>query len=73
MSGYFLDLLHDLFEGIVPKEAALFLDTLMKNKYFTLIELNELFTEFPYWSDLGILQPEGHIWPIGHPCPGHSM
>ncbi len=41
MSGYPPDLLHDLFEGIVPKELALYLAALIKGRYFTLIELNK--------------------------------
>ena len=52
LSGYPPDLLHDLFEGIVPLELALCLNTLIKWKYFTLDELNLLIKEFPYkWTD----------------------
>lgn len=52
ISGYPPDLLHDLFEGIVPKELALYLAALIKGKYFTLIELNKLIKQFPYrWAD----------------------
>lgn len=52
LSGYPPDLLHDLFEGIVPLELALCLNTLIKGKYFTLDELNKLIKEFPYkWTD----------------------
>lgn len=40
LSGYPPDLLHDLFEGIVPLELALCLNALIKEKYFTLDEFN---------------------------------
>lgn len=52
LSGYPPDLLHDLFEGIVPLELALCLDLLIKKKYFTLFQLNGLISQFPYkWTD----------------------
>lgn len=52
LSGYPLDLLHDLFEGIVPLELALYLSTLIKGKCFTLDELNKSIKQFPYaWAD----------------------
>lgn len=52
LSGYPPDLLHDLFEGIVPQELALCLSVLMKKKYFTLTLLNYLIRQFPYkWTD----------------------
>lgn len=52
LSGYPPDLLHDLFEGILPLEIALCLNALIKGKYFTYNELNQLIKELPYrWSD----------------------
>lgn len=52
LSGYLPDMLHDLFEGIVPFEVALCLNVLIKGKYFTLEELNRSIKEFPYrWAD----------------------
>jgi len=52
LSGYPPDLLHDLFEGIVPLELALCLNVLIKKKLFTLFELNGLIGQFPYkWID----------------------
>lgn len=48
VSGYPPDALHDLFEGIVPRELALCFQTFTKKKYFNLTELNELITRFPY-------------------------
>lgn len=52
LSGYPPDMLHDLFEGIVPFEVALCLNVLIKGKYFTLEELNRSIKEFPYrWAD----------------------
>lgn len=46
--GYPPDILHDLFEGIVPSELAQCLNTFIKNKYFTLSELNNLIKHFPF-------------------------
>lgn len=52
LSGYPPDVMHDLFEGIVPRELALCLQVFIKNKYFTLDELNKAIQMFPYkWSD----------------------
>lgn len=52
LSGYPPDLLHDLFEGIVPLELALCLNVLIKKKYFKFIRLNDLIRQFPYkWTD----------------------
>lgn len=52
LSGYPPDVLHDLFEGVVPLEIALCLRLFIHNKYFTLEELNKCIKEFPYkWSD----------------------
>ena len=51
-SGYPPDVLHDLLEGIIPLELALSFDVLIKKKYFSLIELNDVIHQFPYkWSD----------------------
>lgn len=46
--GYPPDILHDLFEGIVPSELAHCLNMFIKNKYFTLLELNDLIRQFPF-------------------------
>lgn len=46
--GYPPDILHDLFEGIVPKELAHCLNAFIKNKYFTLSEVNDLIKQFPF-------------------------
>lgn len=52
LSGYPPDLLHDLFEGIVPLELALCLNVLVKKKHFSLFQLNYLIWHFPYkWTD----------------------
>jgi hypothetical protein len=52
LCGYPPDLMHDLFEGIVPLEIALCLNALIKDKYFTLDELNASIKEYPYkWTD----------------------
>ena len=46
--GYPPDILHDLFEGIVPRELALCFLIFIKKKYFSLAVLNELIASFPY-------------------------
>lgn len=52
LTGYPPDVLHDLFEGIVPLEMALCLRKFILCKFFTLEELNRCIKEFPYkWSD----------------------
>ena len=52
MTGYPPDILHDLFEGIVPVELARCLSVLISKKYFTLDILNNLIKQFPYkWAD----------------------
>ena len=48
VTGYPPDLLHDLFEGIIPLELALCLKVFIHKKYFTLTELNKSITQFPY-------------------------
>lgn len=51
-TGYPPDIVHDLFEGIVPSELALCLSILISKKYFSLECLNTLILKFPYkWSD----------------------
>ncbi|CAL9691333.1 unnamed protein product [Knipowitschia caucasica] len=51
-SGYPVDPLHDLLEGIVPVEISLCLDVFIRKKYFSLQELNHSIRSFPYkWSD----------------------
>ena len=42
------DVLHDLFEGIVPVELALCLGEMIRCKYFTLEDLNKRIISFPY-------------------------
>lgn len=48
VSGYPPDILHDLFEGIVPRELALCFQIFTKKKYFNLTVLNDLIRDFPY-------------------------
>ena len=50
--GYPPDIVHDLFEGVVPVEIALCIGVLISKKYFSLNTLNELILNFPYkWGD----------------------
>lgn len=46
------DIAHDLFEGIISVELALCLTVLISKRYFTLGDLNEAITTFPFkWTD----------------------
>jgi len=52
VEGYPLDILHDLFEGIIPMELALCFSDFIAKKYITLDELNNTIKSFPYkWGD----------------------
>lgn len=52
LTGYPPDILHDLFEGIVPVELAHCLRKLISKNYFTLDDLNDVIRNFPYkWAD----------------------
>ena len=48
ITGFPPDVLHDLFEGVVPVELAHCLKGLISKKYFTLEELNKAILCFPY-------------------------
>ena len=51
-TGYPPDIVHDLFEGVVPVELARCISLLISKKYFTLDSLNTLIQTFPYkWGD----------------------
>lgn len=51
-SGFPPDIVHDLFEGIVPVEISLCLTVFISKKYFTLDTLNKVIEDFPYkWTD----------------------
>lgn len=51
-TGYPPDIMHDLFEGVVPVELARCISLLISKKYFTLDGLNTLIQTFPYkWGD----------------------
>ncbi len=51
-TGYPPDVLHDLFEGVVPVELAHCISLLISKKYLTLNHLNTLIQIFPYkWGD----------------------
>lgn len=48
ITGFPPDILHDLFEGIVPVELALCISEMIQKKYFTLEDLNKKICTFPY-------------------------
>ena len=48
ITGFPPDVLHDLFEGIVPVELALCIGEMIRCKYFTLEYLNKRIVSFPY-------------------------
>lgn len=51
-SGFPPDIVHDLFEGIVPLEISLCQTVFISKKYFTLDALNKAIEDFPYkWTD----------------------
>lgn len=51
-TGFPPDIVHDLFEGIVPFELALCLSLFIKKKYFTLCASNEAISSFNFkWAD----------------------
>ena len=51
-TGYPPDVMHDVFEGIVPVELAHCLALLISKKYFNLETLNKSILHFPYkWAD----------------------
>ena len=51
-TGFPPDIVHDLFEGIIPIEIALCLTVFISKKYFTLATLNKAIEYFPYkWTD----------------------
>lgn len=51
-AGYPPDIVHDLFEGVVPVELAHCFALLISKKYFTLEKLNNLIQNFEYkWGD----------------------
>lgn len=52
LTGYPPDVMHDIFEGIVPVELARCLALLISKKYFDLDTLNKLVLQFPFkWGD----------------------
>lgn len=51
-TGFLADVVHYLFEGIVPFEIALSLTVFSYKKYFTLEHLNKAIQNFPFkWND----------------------
>ncbi|XP_034096114.1 uncharacterized protein LOC117562389 isoform X1 [Gymnodraco acuticeps] len=51
-TGYPPDIMHDIFEGLVPVELARCLALLISKKYFNLETLNKSILQFPYkWAD----------------------
>lgn len=59
------DIAHDLFEGIIPVEIALCLTVLISKNYFTLANLNEAITTFPFkWTDK---TNRPHLVPLTYP------
>ena len=51
-SGFPPDIVHDLFEGIVPVEISLCLNVFISKKYFTLAAFNKAIQDFPFkWTD----------------------
>ena len=56
-TGFPPDILHDLFEGIVPVELALCFQEMIRLKYFTLEGLNTKIMSFPYENSDKVNRP----------------
>lgn len=63
VTGFPPDLLHDLFEGVVPVELAHCLKGLISKRYFTLEDLNRAILRFPYQHSDKVDRP--------HPIPSN--
>lgn len=48
IQGFPPDFMHNLFEGIVPRELSLCIKSLISKRYFTIDELNSIIESFPY-------------------------
>lgn len=70
ITGFPPDLLHDLFEGIVPVELALCIKELMREKYFTIEYFNQRIASFPYQHTDKINKP--HPVPQDFHGPGNN-
>lgn len=57
-TGFPPDVLHDLFEGIVPVELAMCIQEMIRRKYFTLEHLNRKILSFPYQHSDKIDKPK---------------
>lgn len=68
--GYPPDILHDLFEGIVPVELSLCISDLISNKYFSLETLNHAIKTFPYAFNDSTDQPQPSPLPMASPPKG---
>lgn len=58
VTGFPPDVLHDLFEGVVPAELALCIREMIRKKYFTLEYLNKKILSFPYQHTDKVDQPQ---------------
>lgn len=58
ITGFPPDILHDLFEGIVPVELALCIGEMIRRKYFTLEYLNTKIQTFPYQHSDRVDKPQ---------------
>lgn len=68
ITGFPPDLLHDLFEGVVPVELAHCIKGLISKKYFTLEDLNRAILRFPYQHSDKVDRP--HPIPTNFACRG---
>lgn len=63
VTGFPPDILHDLFEGVVPVELALCIREMIRRKYFTLEYLNTKIRTFPYQHFDKIDKPQRLLLP----------
>lgn len=58
ITGFPPDVLHDLFEGIVPEELAVCLQALIAKGFITHKELNSYIKTFPYQDSDKVNKPK---------------
>lgn len=58
ITGFPPDALHDLFDGVIPRELALCLHKLINAKYFTFEQLNTVICSFPYTFSDKVNRPQ---------------
>lgn len=58
VTGFPPDILHNLFEGVIPIELSLCLQDLISKGFFTLDRLNHIIRSFPYKNSDKVNKPK---------------